>query len=83
MSEKQLWSRWAQFLHRWGLGDFAAALLEATSPLHFFAAQLLYAGEPLLSSTMHSGEWQSLAKLLENQQESKLFAAFLREEIGK
>lgn len=80
MPEEQLWSRWARFLHRWGLEDFVAALLEAAGPLQFFAAQMLYVGEPLLSGALKPGEWQALVKLLEDQRESRSFAAFLREE---
>lgn len=80
MPEEQLWSRWAWFLHRWGLSEFVAALLEAAGPLQFFAAQMLYAGAPLLDGALQRGEWQAMAKLLENQRESRMFAAFLRAE---
>jgi len=83
MPKEQLWSRWARFLHRWGLSDFTAALLEVAGPLQFFAAQMLYAGEPLLGGTLLPGEWQALAKLLEDQRESRSFAAFLREETTR
>ena len=71
------WEDWAHFLQRWGIRQPATALLEAAGPLSIFAAQLIYLGQPFLGS--HSS-LQELARLLENKEESRSFAAFLREE---
>ncbi|MCC6148117.1 MAG: hypothetical protein IT308_11180 [Anaerolineaceae bacterium] len=78
MSDQSLWIRWAQFLHRWNLEDSAALLLEAAGPLNFIAAQVLYAGEPLLGGMMQPGEWQAAAKMLEDRAASRSFVALLR-----
>lgn len=80
MQDQTLWSVWAHNLHRWGLGDFAAALLEAGGPLNYFLAQLFHAGQPLLGGSLPAGEWEALTKLFEDRQASRSFAAFLREE---
>ncbi len=79
MQDQPLWSVWAHNLHRWGLGDFTAALLEAGGPLNYFLAQIFYAGKPFLGGSMPAGEWEALARLLEDRQASHSFAAFLRE----
>ncbi|HNZ13039.1 MAG TPA: hypothetical protein PKL11_05230 [Anaerolineaceae bacterium] len=78
--ENPHWMIWAQFLQRWGVKEIAAALLEAGGPLNIFMAQLAYAGGPLFSSQQPSG-WQALAETLENPQQSRAFAAFLRQEV--
>jgi hypothetical protein len=41
---------------------------------------LVYLGQPLLDGSHQGGQWQALAGLLENQEESHSFATFLREE---
>lgn len=63
-----------------GMKATAATVLEAAGPLTWFAAQLVYLGQPLLDGSQHGGQWQALAGLLENQEESRSFASFLREE---
>ncbi len=57
----------------------AAALLDAGGPLNIIAAQLVIAGQPLLGSN-HAGPWTALADLLENPDQARQFATFLREE---
>jgi len=74
-----LWSQWALFLHRHGMENLAAWALEAAGPLTALGAQLLYVAGPLLRPALSTGQIDSLASLLENGDESRAFAAFLRE----
>lgn len=71
------WEEWARFLQRWGIRQPASALLEAAGPLSILAAQMIYLGQPFLG---HSASLRNFAQLLENKEESRSFAAFLREE---
>lgn len=74
-SPRPQWSEWAEQLRRLGLDTFAAWLLEAGSPLTVLGAQALYFGAPFLGAE-HS---QSIAHLLEDENETRAFTAFLRE----
>jgi len=56
-----------------------AALLEAMGPLNIIFAQFVFIGQPFLGKTGSPNQWEALASLLENQEESRTFAAFLRE----
>ena len=80
METQTYWPGWAYFLHRLGIQQPAAAVLETAGPLVWFAAQLVYLGQPFLDRSSQGGQWQALARLLEDQRESRSFAAFLREE---
>ena len=83
METQTYWPGWARLLQRIGVKQPAAAVLEAAGPLVWFAAQLIYVGQPFLESSPGGGQWQALARLLENQDESRSFAAFLREEESR
>jgi hypothetical protein len=80
MKTQTYWPGWAQYLQQMGVRQPAAAILDAAGPLVWFAAQLIYVGQPFLENSPGGGAWQALAHLLENQEESRSFAAFLREE---
>lgn len=80
MEQPIYWNRWAQLLQRFGLQQAAAVFLEAAGPLTWFTAQVVYLGQPFLDGSQPEGQWQALARLLENQTESRSFATFLREE---
>jgi len=74
------WSKWAQFLQRYKMQELAAVLLEASGPLKLFMAQGVYLSQPFIRGTMPGGEWDALALLLEDEQESRSFIQYLREE---
>jgi hypothetical protein len=74
-----IWHRWAKTLNHWGIQDLIATLLEVLGPLSLFGAQLVYAGQPLLSAFVHPKNLHELAVLLEDQQETQAFIAFLRQ----
>ena len=78
--ERKFWPEWARFLHLWGLDHVAAALLETAGPLTIILAQLVYVSQPLIGSGQPAGRLQALATLLEDQEESRSFANYLREE---
>jgi len=76
------WSQWADFLRRWGLKDFTVWLLEAGGPLNALGAQAIYFGGPLFLPKMPGSQMDSLARLLEDGEETRRFTAFLREGLS-
>lgn len=80
--DRSFWPAWAQFLHRSGLAELAAAFLETAGPLRVFMAQAVYAARPFLGLVASADRLQALADLVENQDESRSFAAFIREETS-
>jgi len=74
------WSEWADFLRHRGLENLAAWLLEAAGPLTALGAQALYFGLPFLRPAVPGNQVEALAHLLEDGDEARQFAAFLREE---
>lgn len=71
---------WVQFLQRKGLDGLVAALLEAAGPLTLLLAQGIYLGQPFLGQLLPVGQWEVLAHLLEDREESRTFISFLRQE---
>jgi len=78
-ADRYLWREWSRHLHHWGVQDKVATLIEAAGPLNLLASQLLYLFQPFAGAGATS-RWQALAEMLENEEESQQFAAFLREE---
>jgi hypothetical protein len=79
-ANEQIWASWATTLRRWGLQNWAAAVLEAAGPLTILGAQVVYLGQPILSGVMPKSGLNALSNLLENQQQVQAFAAFLKEQ---
>lgn len=77
ITDRAQWQNWARFLQRWGLRQPASIFLDAAGPLSILAAQFIYLSQPF---TGQSTAWHAFAQLLENKEESRSFAAFLREE---
>ena len=78
--DRSFWPEWAHILHQWGLSDLVAALLEAAGPLNVFFAQAVFAGQPFLIQVVSKERLTALASLFEDQEETRSFAAFIREE---
>lgn len=78
--DHSFWPKWAHFLHQWGLSEISAALLEAAAPIHLILAQFFYAGQPILRDVVDDRHFKALVNLLEDQEESRSFAAYIREE---
>ena len=70
---------WAREITRLGLAHVAAALIESFEMLNTLFAQLLYLGQPLLDGWLPAERVESLAKLLEDEEQSAAFSALLRE----
>lgn len=79
-ADQQIWQAWADKLHRWGLGDWVAFVLEAAGPLTLLGAQMIYLSQPFLSSVWVNGQMEALAGMLEEPDRTKMFVTFLREE---
>jgi hypothetical protein len=75
---RAFWFSWAETLRRAGLDAWAAFLIEAGAPLGFVGSQLLIMSQPFLRPAWHDDQIVSLAFMLEDQNESRAFAAFLR-----
>ncbi len=69
------WTDWADQLQRLKLDSFAAWLLDAGAPLTLLGAQALFVAAPFLGP-----QSEALAHLLEEEDETRAFAAFLRHE---
>jgi len=80
VKNQHIWQNWANILHRWGMQEMVATLLEATSPLNFIGAQVVYLGQPFLKTILPEEHLTAFADLLENPEESKEFSVFLRQE---
>ena len=68
------WSEWANQLRRLKLDSIAAWMLEAGAPVTLLSAQALFIARPLLGEGS-----QMLAHLLEEDDEVRAFAAYLRQ----
>jgi hypothetical protein len=73
------WREWADALHRRGLGEAAAVLLEAGGPLNVIAAQLVYLSQPVFSRSISPDRLEALAHLLEEPEQTQSFVTYLRE----
>ena len=76
MQSRAEWSKWAESLRRLKLDGLAAWFLEAAGPLIVLGAQAVYMTQPFLGGK----QLDSLATMLEEDEESQAFARFLRGE---
>ncbi len=66
-------------LHRWGLQNLVALLLEGLGPLTILGAQVVYIGKPMLQGILPADHIQALSDLLEDGDQAARFVAYLRE----
>jgi len=78
-SNQYIWEVWADSLHRWGLKDLIAVILDATGPLNLLGAQVVYFSQPFFSQVLPAGHWDALADVLENPAKTQAFTAYLRQ----
>ncbi len=78
MQSRSEWSKWAESLRRLKLDVLAAWLLEAGGPLTVLGAQAVYLGQPFLGGK----KLDSLAHMLEEDEETRAFARYLRGETS-
>jgi len=76
MQSRSEWSEWAESLRRLKLDVVAAWLLEAGGPLTVLGAQAVYLGQPFVGGK----KLDSLAHMLEEEEETQAFARYLRGE---
>lgn len=76
--EKENWGPWIAKLHTWNLHRVTAAVLEGLRPLHIVGAQLLYLGQPVLSTFLPRKTTTDLAQLLEDPESTQHFVDMLR-----
>ena len=62
------------------MNHFAAAFLEASGPLNIVGAQLVYLGQPVLSSVFTGSRLTTLAQMLEQPERTETFISCLRED---
>jgi hypothetical protein len=74
-----IWRIWVKSLHRWGVEDLVASLLEAAGPLTIIGAQLIYIGQPILNGVVPDGHLSVLTGTLEDDDQRDAFVSYLRE----
>jgi len=79
MQSRAEWSTWAETLRRFKLDGLASWFLEAGSPLSMLGAQMLYIGQPFLGGK----QINTLAHMLEDEQETQAFVHYLRGEVAE
>lgn len=77
MQSNEIWNHWAGSLRRLKLDGLVSWLLEGGAPLHLIGAQALYIGLPFVGGT----QFESIAQLLEDENELQAFVQFLRSEV--
>lgn len=77
-STREFWQRWAESLRRYQLQDLIASLLEAGSPFALLGAQAIYFG----GGFFKSDHLDALAVLLEDEGETRAFAAYLAQKAA-
>lgn len=78
-SDHHIWDKWAKNLHRWGLGELVASFIEAAGPLTLIGAQAIYISEPILDFAIPKDDIDALASMLDEPENARRFAAYLRE----
>lgn len=77
--DQRLWQAWAGKIHAWGLGHWAAFILETLGPFAILGAQSIYMAKPFLGGKLPVVQLDSAARLLEDSRLVKEFARMLRE----
>ena len=76
MQSRAEWSKWAESLRRLKLDGLAAWFLDAAGPLTVLGAQAVYMTQPFLGGK----QLNSLATMLEEDEETHAFVRYLRGE---
>jgi len=77
-TSRAYWPAWAKRLQHWNLTVLAAWLLEAGGPLTLLGSQALYFARPFFGNE----QIEALAHVLEEDDEVRAFANYLREEAS-
>ena len=76
-----IWRNWASRLHSWGLNSWVASFLEAFGPLTTIGAQVIYISQPLLGAFVPQKQLETLADILDDPEQTRLFTQFLHGEM--
>ena len=79
MQSHEKWHNWAETLRRYKLDGLASWLLEAGSPLNVLGAQALYVTQPFVGGK----QFDAIAQMLEDEDETQAFTQFLRGEVDQ
>ncbi|MEN8171854.1 MAG: hypothetical protein ABFS03_03150 [Chloroflexota bacterium] len=64
-------------LHRWGLQEITAVVLDSLEPLNLLGAQLIYLGQPIFKQFGFNDHLEALANVLENPTQTQAFISTL------
>jgi hypothetical protein len=78
-SDRHIWQAWASRLQQLGVTSFVATFLDVGGPLNILTAQLIYVSQPVLQWFIPRSQIDGLARLLEEPESARSFAAYLRE----
>ena len=73
-----IWRIWVKTLHRWGVENLVASLLEAAGPLTIIGAQAVYIGQPILNGIVPDGHLLVLTGVLEDDDQRDAFVSYIR-----
>ena len=79
MQSHEKWQNWAETLRRIKLDGLVSWILEAGSPLNLLGAQAIYMSQPFIGGE----QVESIAHMLEDENEMQAFARFLRDEVKR
>jgi len=72
-----IWQTWANLLHRWGLQEITAIVLDGVKPLNLLGAQVIYLGQPLFRQLVANDHLEALANVLEDPKQTQAFISLL------
>lgn len=77
-SSRSFWPDWLDSLQHKGLKDWASWVLDVAGPLNLLGAQILYMAHPLFIN--NADQMQAIASILEDEDETRAFITYLREQ---
>jgi hypothetical protein len=77
-----IWRVWANALHRWGIQNLVASLLEAAGPFSLIGAQVIYVGQPILNGILPADHLRAMTHMLEDDSQRDEFVLLLLEETS-
>jgi hypothetical protein len=66
-----IWDMWVEQVHRWGVADISASVLQESSGFHVLIAQFLHISEPLINTYLSRNNIDALISIFENPEDSR------------
>ncbi len=79
MKEQAFWPTWSEKVHKLKMTGFVLVLLDGAGPLRYIFSQGLFAFLPFVNPGT-TPAWKAFAEMLEDSDDTRSFAAYLREE---